>query len=413
MIRKILYIVCFAVILSSCKSTKEVTYIPNPIENAIHEYCKTDDVRGLIQHYHSYPDYRGRIGGYLQFDRSYEKECYKTLLEYHQLAQGDSLLTEFFNDIIQERECQVLTQLSTCTIEEIANYYTTHEDEKIFIKPAIDNTILSDVANYDYQTLRKLYRVFKDTDLANRTDSVYFQARKLIHAQLNKEIPQYFKSETKIVNSYKAYIKQELDQYTSEAIESIVSELLNNDLPEGKDQIDQLFYKVFRTHISSDHISQIVNSNLNECFSMINNVRTSYLNTLMAGEQYDGYKLAEKDKTIEYNVGKPNDSLYKLSELQNKTDWVGWAMTGASLVAGMMSYGLLSHVIDAVDIGRTVKNTSKEMEESKRYIQEFIKELKEEIDQSTAECVRNEFKMLNKEIKSSQNAFKSVIYENY
>lgn len=116
----------------SCGSTKETPYIPSPVENAIHESFKKDDVRELIIHYLNFPNYRNQLAGYLLYDRTYENESYTDLLDYKELALDNTFLSEAFDNIIKQREYQVLTNLSKCSINEIVNYYQSYNDEQCF-----------------------------------------------------------------------------------------------------------------------------------------------------------------------------------------------------------------------------------------------------------------------------------------
>ena len=55
--KQILTIIFIAFLFYSCKSTKDLPYVPLPVENVIHESFKNDNVRELIGHYLEYPEY--------------------------------------------------------------------------------------------------------------------------------------------------------------------------------------------------------------------------------------------------------------------------------------------------------------------------------------------------------------------
>lgn len=103
----------------------------------------------------------------------------------------------------------------------------------------------------------------------------------------------------------------------------------------------------------------------------------------MEGEEYYGYNLKEKHINVNFSINNPAHHLYELSKIQNKTDWTGWGLSAASLAANLLSFGTLGNIIDAVDIGRTIKNTKEEIDISKKYIKRFIEALNKELKQST------------------------------
>lgn len=397
----------------SCKSTKDIPYIPLPVENAIHESFKKDDVRELIVHYLNYPEYRNRLSGYLIYDRTYDNETYKDLLDYKQLAQNDTFLNEAYDNIIKQREYEVLTYLSKCSLNEIADYYQSHYDEKCFLKPAIENTLLKGIENYDYNSLRQLHISFIETDFNEQIDVVYLKAKKRIHAELNEQLPNYFKKEADIIKIYREQTKHKIEQYLSVPIENIVDQMLEDDLPEEEYKINQLFMQVFNNNVQHTQIFQIINNNINECIELINENRTCYLNTLMEGEEYYGYKLDKKYIKVNFEFDNPAHHLYELSKIQNKTDWTGWGLSAASLAANLFSFGTLGNVIDAIDIGRSMKNAKEEIDISKKYVKRFVEALNYEIEQAIQKSVNISFKSINSDFKQSQNNFKTVIYENY
>lgn len=254
---------------------------------------------------------------------------------------------------------------------------------------------------------------FKDTDFKDKIDPIYLKAQKSIHAQLNKQLPNYFKKESDLINAYRERTKLEIEQYLSAPIETVIDQMLEKKLPKEKIQINQLFKQTFNNNIQYNRITQIVNNNVNECIELINKSRTYYLNTLMEGEEYYGYNLKEKHINVNFSINNPAHHLYELSKIQNKTDWTGWGLSAASLAANLLSFGTLGNIIDAVDIGRTIKNTKEEIDISKKYIKRFIEALNKELKQSTQKIVNTGFMSINRDFKHSQNNFKTIIYENY
>ena len=411
--KQILTIIFIAFLFYSCKSTKDLPYVPLPVENVIHESFKNDNVRELIGHYLEYPEYRNQLSGYLIYDRTYENESYKKLLEYKQLTKNDVFLNEAYDNLIKQREYEILTYLSKCSLDEIAEYYQFHDDQKCFLKPAIESTLLADIKNYDYNSLRKLHNSFIQTDLIEQIDIVYLQAQKKIHNELKKQLPNYFKKEAEIINVYQERTLYEIEQYLSNPIETIVDQMLEDNLPEEESKINQLFIHVYNNNVYNYQITEIINNNIQECFELINGNRTYYLNTLMEGEKFSGYKIEKKHINVNFVINNPAHHLYELSKIQNKTDWTGWGLSAASLAANVLSFGTLGNLIDVADIARSAKNTKEGMDLSKKYIKKFIDALANELKQATQNSVNIIFNSIKSDFKQSQNNFKTVIYENY
>ena len=189
--------------------------------------------------------------------------------------------------------------------------------------------------------------------------------------------------------------------------------MLEDDLPEEESKINQLFIHIYNNNVHNYQITEIINNNIQDCFELINGNRTYYLNTLMDGEKFSGYKIEKKYINVNFVINNPAHHLYELSKIQNKTDWTGWGLSAASLAANVLSFNTLGNLIDVADIARSAKNTKEEMDLSKKYIKKFIDALANELKQATQNSVNISFNSIKSDFKQSQNNFKIVIYENY
>lgn len=133
----------------------------------------------------------------------------------------------------------------------------------------------------------------------------------------------------------------------------------------------------------------------------------------MEGEQYDGYQAWLYAGEVYLGLNHPMQPLYELSELQNKTDWVGWGLSAASLVANLLSFGTAGTLIDVYDVGRTVENSKTEAEVMKGLVTRFSTALSEELELLADRCVQQCFQEVKRNVNQSQQSFKTIIYENY
>ncbi len=383
------------------------------IEHRIHESVAADNVGEMIQCYINYPNYRTLLSDHLIYDRDYSEEPYYVLLLYQQEAAKDSVLASFFEDIIHQREYQVLTRLSDYPLPKVADYYKKNVSEQVFLAPALRNTVLQNLDEYDYFTLHKLHQLFMDTEFSEDIERVYTVARKGVMVEVMKNLQELNKNELNVLRQYKKYCANEVHECLSNALQIFIEKLFKGDLPEGKNAIDNHFKKMLDEQIK-ERIELVVNSNISSCVDNVNKSRTSYLSTLMEGRTFNGYKM-EREHTfvnLEINTSVCNP-LYELSEIQNKTDWTGWGLTAASVVAAFFSYGLASLAIDAVDVGRSINNGHKEADKSKELIEKFVHDLSIKQELASLRVVENSFKAAESRLHQSQNNFKNIVNENY
>lgn len=399
--------------LVSCKSPAPVAYVPRPVENAIHESMVQDDMQELIRLYLENPDCRSRVADYLFFSRSYEEDPYEVLLQYREASVADSVLTRGFLYILHERELRILAELSESSLSEIAEYYQQHGAERRFLEPALRRTLLANLADYDYQSLRQIRRAFRATDLIASVDSVYLPAAQVARREQEKNLKLYFLEERKAVKLYQEACLADLHQFVQHAVQEILEDLLEDDLPEGEEAVNRFYEGVFGKYIHEWAVREILQKYVEACQNNLNDGRTYYLSALMEGEQYDGYQAWLYAGEVYLGLNHPVQPLYELSELQNKTDWVGWGLSAASLVANLLSFGTAGTLIDVYDVGRTVENSKTEAEVMKRLVTRFSTALSEELELLADRCVQQCFQEVKRNVNQSQQSFKTIIYENY
>lgn len=401
-------------LLFSCGVTKESKFTPSEASMIIHDGIKKDDVKELIHSYFSYPEYRAQLAGYLLYDRSYDLESYGQLQSYYQCAKKDLVLSSGFKNLLREREYQILNKLAEMSLIDLGDYYRSHPDEQAFLEPAFRNTFLSDLTSCDYYNLHKLHYAFDETNLIASIDSVYYIKRKEMLPIIENNLKKYCANERDIVSSYKEYCIGQVYQYLSQSYQEIIENMLDEELPERQTEISEKFAKIFQEKVKDTEVSAIISQAVSDCIYSINSGRTEYLNVLLEGERYDKCTLEQFDLLIpRLEVTCPIDDLLKISEIQNRTDYVGWGLTAASIAAGFASFGLASLAIDAIDVGRSYKKAEAEANEMKPYISTFIKKLNLQIDLAIERSAQAAFLNLTDKVSKSQKSFKETIYERY
>ena len=401
--------------LSSCGSSKKISFEATPEENIIHENMRQDDVPALIQNYLDYSFYRPKLADYLINAVDYEKRTYEELKRYYELSLGSEVLKEVFNDLVANRERTILCYLSEMSVPEIAAYYKSHEQERRFIKDALKNTLLSDLEKYEYHDLHCLYYAFQGTDLFQWIEPIYQLQKKGMYDVLQKHLDRFGESERKNVAQFSQSCYEELCDSVSVFIPTLMEKLLEEDLPKEEKAIYDRYYQIINGTEFQGQLASVVNKHMHECASAINEGRKVFIDELIPDVgNLTGYEVDIKQT---YAAGFcppcPMKPLKDISELQNKTDYVGWGLTAASVVTAFLSMGISSAVIDVIDVGRSLYNAQEVANVLKPYVSQFATQF-EQGCQSTLKEINNKFFVdLSDRIKQSNHKFNVLVHEKY
>lgn len=203
---KILLLAITCLTLYSCSSTSKVVSkdmnkgdIVKPIE---------DDIK--------YVEHRPYITSHLINNYDYDKMPYSAIVGYCNLSKEDPILFEEFTSILNERQANILSNLSEMEAVDVAKYYNSHKDERAFLKEELLDIYAKNIEEIPYQEAKIISEAFSSTDLASEIHKSLIAYRNKIYpyaeifgemyeervfSQLSKmDIPQiaeYYKSNTR------------------------------------------------------------------------------------------------------------------------------------------------------------------------------------------------------------------------
>ncbi|MFR9547148.1 MAG: hypothetical protein SNJ29_16470 [Rikenellaceae bacterium] len=122
---KIKYNILFLIILviSSCALQKEILIPANKDDIRIEAHLLNNDIEALINVVYELPLKRDLLTDYILFDCNFENYDYAELIKFVKLSQADSLLHNHFQNIVSDREDQIIDHINSLSIIEIADYY--------------------------------------------------------------------------------------------------------------------------------------------------------------------------------------------------------------------------------------------------------------------------------------------------
>ncbi len=98
-----------------------------------------------------------------------------------------------------------------------------------------------------------------------------------------------------------------------------------------------------------------------------------------------------------------------ISRIQNKTDWLGWGITAAS----MLSDGIAGLLLDTYDMYRTMKNAKEDARKEASYLKKVAQATVRSIRNSIYQSVNNTFSQIQGTLTKSQERSKNLVYAKY
>ena len=413
--KKCIFVIIFLLSAFSCSSNKEIAYQyqpPTREEEIIDEHLSRNDIEALIEDCIKYHDYSTPIVNYLLYDIDYTNADYSLLIHYQDLALQDSILYNGYESLIILKEEKILDHVSKLDIDGIADYYNTNPSEQSFLRPVLCDAFLTIIDTLQYVDIKALYNSFKNTDIGDSIVPYYIEMREAIKPVITNSYEAYCTTEKEIEEYYKEKTKEELDLYVANHIEAFIEAIFDKDLPRKQEKINEKFKASFYHSFSTNSMIEIVNANITELISILNSGRIDFIESL-SEEDVDNTRF-----TIPYEVNYiKNDfqkvlnisDLYKISEIQHRTDWLGLVLGAASLFTG----GWAGLALSVLDIHHGVKDVKGKAAEVLPYIQSFVTKTLTYLEDVSSYFTAEGFSQYDRKSVQSSNNFEEVIYEIY
>lgn len=405
----------FILLLCSCGSNKELAYQyhpPTKEEEIIDEHLVNNNIEALIEDCINYPDYSFNISNYLLYEIDYSDFDYSLLLRYQRLSKHDSILSSGYESLIAQKEKHILSMISEMTLQDIASYYKNKTLEQSFLRPVLCDAFTRIIDTLQYAEIKTIFKTFSTTDIGDSIAPYYMEARKAIKPKITKSYNEYCTIEKEVRDYYLEKTKEELDYYVANCIEKFIENLFSDDLPRKKEKINGRFNESFEKNFSKKQMSFIVNKNIKEMTSIINSGRYSIMEGLSekivdSSWYYVHYKGSYINN--EYSNSLDIADLYKISEIQNRVDWLGITLGTVSLFVG----GWAGLALSVLDVYHGVKDVKGKAAEALPYMRSFITKTQKYLEDMSNYYISIGYKTYDSERSKSSNTFKDKIYEVY
>ena len=415
-------------LLSGCGVSNKVIVQPSVADLSVAEHIENGDITGMLHDYVMYPEKRGSLNDYLQNEVNWDRYSYDNLLDYLQVASPDSTLSSIVTGILEDRQEAVISFLSTCSYQEMGDYYRRHAAERSFIRDFVIEALSPELQDADYLLVRHLHRCFQNTDISPEIDEVWREKRMAFLPGVESGLSEYAEREDALVDYQMSVcfdeIKAMVDDVFPALMEDCLKEVENGVLDllivrvKATDEplADRIEEKV-HSSITDSMVSEIISQNIEKLVEEVNNARAlaaigltfdedlavSPFKYPTGGFTYYNTRVPKRlPNIIESFVEKTRKRQNTLSLISTATTFipgVGWGVKAAK------------GVLDGADLLYGITSTVKEQQEVNAFIQQFSDELyNSEMRQIAAECQRI-FNGVKTEMIVSRTLFTKEVYE--
>lgn len=402
------YLVC--ALMSACKS-KDIIAIPMSDEvYKINCDLSENNLTELIQDYALYPIHKEYTYNVIFGDFDYSLLTYTELLSYRN-SVSDEELKEGFNSIIEERQQNIILELSQKTVEEFIAHYKLHEDQHDFLDEYISSSLIANIDNMEYDEVKYLSHIFENTKFHTPFAERRMEIKKGLSSKIKADIAAFEKAESELINEMDAALKMSILSYLRGKYPTIINKIIDVDFPEDHASIRAIANNIIDSDISQIYLLNAAKIETSNYALRINKIREERLESI-SYENIDNIpfvdtgKLRINDLKIPYNPG----PLYAISKIQNKTDALGTALGVISFLGNFTPAALL---LDAIDLGYGIYSAKKRSKEQVPYLESFSKSFLDSMNRSGNSFVNQITYQIKKEVKKSQSQFKKMYYECY
>ena len=406
-----LLLFCTFSVFFSCKS-KEIV-IP-PLHKEIYDvetYVVNDNIDGLIQLYPKllvHKDYAYQ-SIFCEFD--FNKYSYEKLQRLYNLAKCDSALQEGFEAILTQRENIIINDLINKPIDEIAQYYFSHKSQHCFLNTFIDESIMSNIDNMNYFEVKYIAYIFEGSIFYNKLQDRRLKLKKELNKKIRKDVKDYVKTETESLNYLELSIKTYILTYLYEQFPLVINAIIDEDLPQYNSEIIALTEAYINKYISSNHINNYIENEINRYVKEINKAREQVISSLaLGGNVRKEYLLQNKQDKRYIKIKYNPQPLFEISKIQHEKDGLGIALGIASFLGSFVPGGIL---LDALDLGYGIHSEKKRSNKQVPYIKSFTENFRIEMEKTYTNYLNNILRKLKTNFNNSQKKFSNIYYEIY
>ena len=404
--RKYAFILSICLAAISCGSLKTVNY--KQTFSDIREAESRQDISALIRYAYNFPEYEDYISSYLMSGQDLSRFSYSELIEFKRQASGMPVIEEDLRYIIKSRQLDIESTLSRISFAEQGTYYLAHPDESQYIDSLYRERLIPTLDEWDYVSLRDFSRAFIGTGLQKDIDRYYLPFRDSLWVQVEENLEDYFEMEDEALEALKTDILVQLESYTQESVNQIVSYLIDHKLPWIKSNVNNRADEIVELFYDQEYANQIIVNALHTYVKDVHMSRELITRQLLEGVQCDSPAPLIEFGTASFseaNLKLPYGAFMKLRDAQRKIDWFSVGLTAASFTVAWPA-GLL---LDVADLAYGIHSDRVKEAAIKEEFNNFIPVLYDNLTRKNEMTVENTFRNLSLEVTRYQLSYKDYV----
>lgn len=417
---KLSVICCAVMVLYGCSATKTAAPQLSPDQIEINNSIVSGNPFKIMDSYFRYEEHRDFIADYLLSEVGYSDYTYSELEHFAQYAKRDTTLYEGYNFIIKQRENQVRDHIATLTLPAMAEYYINNTDERVFLRPLLQKSLISTLADKEYPFIREVHKSFTGSDLSHQIDSIYQIKRAEILPKVIKMVDQHCAVERQLLSQMQSSAMSDIATYLERGLpivledgldkinRGILDEILTREATDSLSIREYFEYKVGEV-LNQEHIANQIFGAANDFKQSIDSCRANIAEQLLLDYTADKKLGLQQSYSAEDYQLLPLDwqPIEKIEQIKSKIDWVSWGLTIVSLIPGV---GIAA---DAADLIYGLWSESDKSKGINEQLETFATQIGKVLNKSITDNTTALFDTLNSDLLSTQDSFKQYIYENF
>jgi len=203
-----------------------------------------------------------------------------------------------------------------------------------------------------------------------------------------------------------------LTGYIGNSIEGAMKGLMGGFLPDGKEDIEKLYFGHCAANIVVNVLKDSINNHVKVLVRQINVSRKGYINHLAGySAATGGYQVGRFGYVVKrYPVDCPIDDLVSFQQMQGLINWFGLGLNSTSLIYNGVGVDLLSgqSLLSSQQI-----NKNGDMRKLGPVVNNIAKATAHNMEMSIYQTVDEVFNNISKKIKESQIGFQNMVFAKY
>ena len=375
------------------------------INNDVYQCWKNKDIEGLVSLYGNHPQLRSSIQDVLAMlaDADYSSLSYEDLISIKNHYKNDSIMSQFFNPMLAEREYEIITELCSMNPQDFNTYIEEHPQRKALLYDALGTSIVAQKHNLSVQELLYIQYslpLLEPTIIEKEISERGTEIQKIIREHLED----YVRLEHEQSKLFFYVLERKVYTYVCLKYEQVCYQYATiSDVPNTTDAIETQFQSIFQQCFQSKELQEYLQLEANAYCEHINSARNKYCKS--AGiNKYLPLQLSVPE--IQFAFFSDRDIISKIPQAREDYKENRETVNSVSSVAGFLFGGLTKIIAKGIGDYLVGDNlTDKIINARLQYVDEAFISMQNDVIESTANIKEN----LNEQFITNENKFKAKI----